>query len=65
MNGTISPTAPRPTLKLKADARKRTALTRTPSAPISDHRSKLTPGAHWSDEYKARMQAEMDALVRL
>jgi hypothetical protein len=29
-----------------------------------DKKAKQKPGAHWSDEYKARMQAEMDALVK-
>jgi hypothetical protein len=26
---------------------------------------KLKPGAHWSDEYKKRMQADMDLLTAM
>jgi hypothetical protein len=54
----------RPTLKLKASARKPAPASNPPSVPPPDKKAKLKPGAHWSDEYKARMQAEMDALVR-
>jgi hypothetical protein len=33
--------------------------------PLSQQKraDKQKPGAHWSDEYKERMQAEMDALI--
>jgi hypothetical protein len=64
MNNTISP--PRPTLKLKVAARKSppTSTASTTSVPSPDKKAKQKPGAHWSDEYKARMQAEMDALVK-
>lgn len=52
--------SPRPTLKLKVAPRvtgpkKREELQSTAPA-------KLKSGAHWSDEYKERMQADMDAL---
>jgi hypothetical protein len=57
----------RVTLKLKAGARKSPRESKTP--PISQtpmaqapRPGKPKPGAHWSDEYKERMQAEMDAL---
>jgi hypothetical protein len=30
--------------------------------PQPQRANKPKPGAHWSDEYKERMQAEMDAL---
>jgi hypothetical protein len=60
MNNSIP--SPRPTLKLKAGARKPTAAG-TPSVPPPDRKAKLKPGAQWSDEYKARMQADMDALT--
>jgi hypothetical protein len=55
----------RPTLKLKAGAR-RPASTVTASPPSHsppEKNAKQKPGAQWSDEYKARMQAEMDALA--
>jgi hypothetical protein len=51
----------RPTLKLKAGARKPAPATKPPSVPPPDKKAKLKPGAHWSDEYKARMQADMGA----
>jgi hypothetical protein len=46
-----------------------------PSPPLShpcaksekaqpQNKAKLKPGAHWSDEYKERMQADMDSLLR-
>jgi hypothetical protein len=62
MNDTSSPKSPRPTLKLKAGARKPADVSKVTSIPQPDKRPKLKPGAHWSDEYKERMQAEMDAL---
>ena len=41
-----------------------------PRSPVSQSRvsrppgkPSLKPGAHWSDEYKRRMQADMDALM--
>jgi hypothetical protein len=54
----------RPTLKLKVSARKPVAASKTPSIPQPDKRAKPKPSAHWSDEYKERMQADMDALLR-
>jgi hypothetical protein len=66
-----NPNPSRPTLKLKAGARKPTPTSNPPSVPPPDKpsvpppdkKAKLKPGAHWSDEYKARMQADMDALA--
>jgi hypothetical protein len=56
-----NPTSPRPTLKLKVAPRvassKSTSMTAQPPSP-----PKMKPGAQWSDEYKQRMQADMDAL---
>jgi hypothetical protein len=63
MNDTSSTKSTRPTLKLKAGARRPTDLGKTTSIPRPDRKPKLKPGAHWSDEYKARMQADMDALT--
>src|SRR5208282_332218 len=34
------------------------------NAPQPQNKAKLKPGAHWSDEYKERMQSDMDALRR-
>jgi hypothetical protein len=64
-NSSSNAQAPRPTLKLKVGARKAPAETKTsaPTAPAPQSNAKSKPGAHWSDEYKARMQADMDALL--
>jgi hypothetical protein len=56
-------TAGRPTLKLKAGtvlAPKEKKVVLTPQPQRLD---KSKPGAHWSDDYKERMQADMDALT--
>ncbi len=59
----IDSTAPRPTLKLKVAPRKATTDAKTtPARPQSKPNQK--PGAHWSDEYKERMQRDMDELLR-
>ena len=63
MNNTSSPTSSRPTLTLKVGARKSPRESKTPPVPRPQDSSKLKPGAHWSDEYKERMQADMDALT--
>jgi hypothetical protein len=62
----------RVTLKLPAGARKSPRESKTPPLPRPPNSNlqrpelqragKQKPGAHWSDEYKERMQAEMDAL---
>jgi hypothetical protein len=57
-----NPTSPRPTLKLKAGPRKPAEPNKT-FTPQPIQKAKLKPGAHWSDEYKERMQADMDALA--
>jgi len=64
-NSAPNSTSPRATLKLKAGVRKTPREDKTPHpAPVARPQSngKSKPGAHWSDEYKERMQAEMDAL---
>jgi hypothetical protein len=66
-NSSDNPSLPRVTLKLKPGVRKTPREVKTlPTAPIPRPQSngKSKPGAHWSDEYKERMQAEMDALTR-
>jgi hypothetical protein len=62
-NSPSNPTSARVTLKLKVGARKSPTESKTPPPPQSDGKAKLKPGAHWSDEYKERMQADMDALT--
>lgn len=57
-----NPNSPRPTLRLKAGARKPAQPSKVSTAEPNS-KAKLKPGAHWSDEYKARMQADMDALA--
>ena len=62
-NSSSNRTSPRATLKLKIGARKSPRECKTAPIPRPQIAAKLTPGAHWSDEYKERMQADMDALV--
>jgi hypothetical protein len=63
-NSSSNPTSPRATLKLKAGARKPEREHKTPQVPQPPQgKAKQKPGAHWSDEYKERMQADMDALT--
>ena len=62
-NSPSNPTSPRATLKLKAGVRKAPTESKTPPIPRPQNTGKLKPGAHWSDEYKERMQADMDALM--
>ena len=63
-----NPPPPRATLKLKVGARKppeqiKPEQIKTEPAPRPS-KVNQKPGAQWSDEYKQRMQADMDALVR-
>jgi len=58
------PATPRATLKLKVGARKSPDKRKPPLVPQAQSKAKQNPGAHWSDEYKERMQADMDALAR-
>jgi hypothetical protein len=55
--------APRVTLKLKGAPRKAAAPPKAEPLPQSPRKSSQKPGAAWSDEYKERMQADMDALA--
>jgi hypothetical protein len=57
-----NPTSPRPTLKLKVAPRVVAHANKSPSTPKPTAPGKLKAGAQWSDEYKQRMQADMDAL---
>jgi hypothetical protein len=58
-----NPSSTRVTLKLKAGARKPVEEAKPLPAARPQSKSNQKPGAHWSDEYKARMQADMDALT--
>jgi hypothetical protein len=58
-----NPTSPRPTLKLKAGARRPPEPSKAITPQQDNKKGKSKPGAHWSDEYKERMQADMDALA--
>jgi hypothetical protein len=64
-NSPENPSSTRPTLKLKVGARKPAPKPEASVAPAPRPPSKSSqkPGAHWSDEYKQRMQADMDALI--
>ena len=62
-NPSATPTSPRVTLKLKGAARKSSDDVKAPPIPQPQGKSNLKPGSHWSDEYKRRMQADMDKLT--
>jgi hypothetical protein len=61
-NSSSNPTSSRVTLKLKGAARKSSDNKAAPT-PQPQGKSNGKPGAHWSDEYKRRMQADMDKLT--
>jgi hypothetical protein len=61
-NSSSNPTSSRITLKLKVGARKSPRENKTP-IPQPHSKANVKSGAHWSDEYKERMQADMDALT--
>ena len=60
-----APAAPRATLKLKGVARKISPAPLKPAPlPVQPQRQAAQKlGGTWADEYKARMQADMDALA--
>jgi hypothetical protein len=66
MNNSNSPSdskSPRATLKLKAGTRKPPRENKPPLNSPPQGKANQKPGAHWSDEYKERMQADMDRLA--
>jgi hypothetical protein len=63
-NSASSPASSRVTLKLKPGARKSPRESQTPPVSKPNGKANLKPSAHWSDEYKQRMQADMDGLLR-
>jgi hypothetical protein len=54
--------SPRPVLKLKAALRNTPREVKIPP-PTQPSKVNQKPGAAWSDEFKRRMQEDMDALV--
>jgi hypothetical protein len=62
-NSASHSSTPRVTLKLKQGARKAPRETKAPLPPRAQSKTSLKPGARWSDEYKDRMQSDMDALI--
>jgi hypothetical protein len=62
-NSPSNPASSRVTLKLKAGVRKAPREAKTAPLPQPKTKANLKPGAHWSDEYKQRMQADMDELI--
>jgi hypothetical protein len=62
-NSSSNPATSRVTLKLKGAARKSSDDNKAPPIPQPHGKPNVKPGAHWSDEYKRRMQADMDKLT--
>ena len=62
-NSSSNPTPPRATLKLKGAPRKPPDDIKAPAVPQPHGKPNVKSGAHWSDEYKRRMQADMDKLT--
>jgi hypothetical protein len=58
-----NPTPSRLTLKLKTGPRKPADPGISQPVPRPQSKAHQKPGAEWSDEYKQRMQADMDALA--
>jgi hypothetical protein len=62
-NSSSNSTSSRVTLKLKSAPRKSSDEAKTPPIPQPRGKPNVKPGAHWSDEHKRRMQADMDELT--
>jgi hypothetical protein len=62
-NSSSNPASSRVTLKLKGAARKSSDDNKAPPIAQPHTKPNVKPGAHWSDEYKRRMQADMDKLT--
>jgi hypothetical protein len=63
MNQSNSASPSRLTLKLKSGPRKPADPGSNQPTPRPQSKANQKPGAEWSDEYKQRMQADMDALA--
>ena len=59
-NSSSNPTSSRATLKLKVGARKSARESKAAPLPQTHGKAHGKPDAHWSDEYKERMQADMN-----
>ncbi len=62
-NDSSIPNTPRATLRLKVTPRSTPPAIKTQAPPRQLAGNKAKPGARWSDDYKERMQADMDALT--
>jgi hypothetical protein len=63
-NSSFNPSSPRPTLTLKVGARKSSRESKALPTLQPQKLNKSKSGAHWSEEYMERMQADMNALHR-
>ena len=54
----------RPTLRLKVTPRKAAQANKPTLQAATQSKAALKPGARWSDDYRDRMQADMNALHR-
>ncbi len=63
-NSSSDSSPPRMTLKLKGPGRKPPEKVEAPVITPPPGNPHGKPGAQWSDEYKRRMQADMDELHR-
>ena len=58
-----SPAASRVILSLKAGVQRQARPSKAPPQVRPQTKASLQPGARWSDEYRDRMQADMNALT--
>jgi hypothetical protein len=63
INDSANPNTTRATLRLKVTPRRSAPAIKTPPLSQTASKANLKPGARWSDDYKERMQADMDALT--
>jgi hypothetical protein len=63
-NFSSNPLSSRVTLKLKPGARESQRESKTLPPPRPQSKANQKPDAKWSDEYKQRMQADMDGPLR-
>jgi hypothetical protein len=59
----LNPISPRSILKLKAGVKKSPPESKLAPHPKPQSKLNQKSGAAWSDEYKQRMQEDMDALM--
>ena len=63
MNEFNGSTTTRATLRLKVTPRVNPPAIKAPPLPQTQSKANLKPDARWSDNYKERMQADMDTLA--